>query len=327
MDFILNGVRNFLTKPLGYYDCDSGFIPGTKGSPAEGNCYPDLITNVALSDLYKNGILRLANKDANVEDYIWQRYNRPAPIYSIASANDCEPNTVSFNGSCFQGCQSGKEQRTFEEGGKKQVECRASCNADGWHYLNWGKNVASKEGLDIFQPGAISWRKANANDNPFVQLDAPRDDWCYHIPTDDTTTNTPGYDSRWPIGVVTFTGKAGDIVGQASNTVKIKFDGVYGERMNSFLGLPKMAGNCPPPNVATDAQCLKPAPAGFEVQGNEWVTKTPCPAAYSTKSTMEPNNCIPTPVYRKKYGSLLDYIMILVVIILVVIVLIKFARR
>ena len=346
-EYVFGVLQRLLTKPFGYHYCDQGWTNGTEGTDQEGLCFPQLEANPDLLAYARSGTITIVNRDAPPEKVLWKLFSRRAIEYGTATSANCPPNTIPWNGSCFYTCPAGYTEHSYQTGEKNtdgskkyDLECLAEMNG-GWHPLTWtGSAIADVPGSStiadapgIYQSGAISFITSPIDKYPpvdlrsFAQLEALDAYWGYHTSDgqksdpSNTINNSTSYTSV-PLNITSSKGVVGKPVGQGSNTIVSLYDGYYGNRQRLKLGSPTMAGTCPPPNVATDSQCLRPTPSNMIQQGNQWITDQTCPAHYSTTSE-EGLQCIPTPIVRKRYGSLLDMIIWLVTIIIIAFIAIK----
>lgn len=338
MSIIANAITGFiadlLLKPIGYRDCPEHYDFGTTPQTV-GVCYPVLESLPQLATPYKKKLLQVVNSGAGPQDIIWERYHKDADHSGVANSANCPPNTYPFNGSCLSHCPQGYVERAYPDNDPAKIsqgiedmlyECVAECS-QSWHPMTWDsprtlfseyddneRNIIWTSGAIVFLSGGI---------DKYKQLEQKGSLFCYHVASKDSDGLTLGY-SRTPFNIqpyeVSGTGVEG---GLGRNKFHALHVGLYGERGRLALGAPKMAGACPPPNVAgDDGVCYRPTPPGMKLIGNRWFTTFQCPTEYSIPSD-DGKQCMVKGIDRGKWPSLLQLIIYIVAIGLVVFIAIK----
>lgn len=333
-------IGNLLLKPLDWKDCGQGYLPGT-GASFEGYCFPDLAVLPDLQDDYKKKLLEIVNPGANPQDIVWKRFHQAAEHSGVANASNCPPNTYPFNGSCLSHCPTGYVERAYPDNDPDKLskgiqdflyECVAECS-QAWHPLTWDAprslftEYDDNERNIIWTSGAISFIQGNIQ--KYKQLETQGSLFCYHDLPKESDGLTFGY-SRTPFNIQPYEIRGSGVdSGIGENKFHVMHEGLYGERGRLALGAPRMAGSCPPPNVAGDGVCFRPTPAGMELIGNQWFTKTRCPTKYSIALDGE-KQCAPKSVERGKYPSILQlllYVIGIALIILTIVKVLQYSRR
>ena len=340
MAFVLNFLTNLLTKPFGYKPCDPGYENGTAGTRFEQLCFPQLDVIPQLEDIYNSTKITIRNLDSAPEKRVWDLYSISAVEFTVGSSRNCPPSTVPLGGSCYNNCSFGYEPNYSNDGkGGVIFECLRKCE-QSWHPTNWKVNnneMDESSKIDIITVPSIFDKSASSKIAFLSGVEGRLDDhsiksgftsgmfWCYHKGTAESKLGaTEGYSSV-PIGLIPLeTFQNGETKGFGDSQHKYKFEiaGLYGNRRRLPLGPPLMAGICPPPNEFDNNVCYRPTPKEMKRIGNTWVSDIDCPKQYS-KPTPSGIGCIPVGVYRKRYGSLLDMIIWLIVAVLIAFIVIK----
>lgn len=314
VEAVLNGVVNVFNRPVLWRRCPPNYEPGEDGK-FRLKCYPIFPYETLKDYVYK------PDEKLPVENQVWEIINEPAQSFETATARNCAPNLIPYEGKCHQHCPAFTEKILIRVGefkdGKKEPDeygCATECE-QAWHGEEWNQRF-------YLEAGAISPQYSQQSGNYKL---------CYHLPailaqTDDARTINYTYLKPGDRGFEAY--RKIDRDGESyEQTVQVR--GIVAVRSLSELSQPIMAGTCLGDNIAFNGACWKKPPRGFGIGYSVKTANVVYVKVFTIPNSIATLSADKTELERKTIDrkpplSLFDVIIALVTFTVIALLFIKF---